>query len=75
MMGDIVNEGYYDSDVSPKRIKDELAKADGEEIYVPMNSGGGSTIAGSAVINMMRAYKGTITVHNIHTTLIFSTTC
>ena len=65
MMGDIVNEGYYDSDVSPKRIKDELAKADGEEIYVPMNSGGGSTIAGSAVINMMRAYKGTITVHNI----------
>ena len=65
MMGDIVNEGWYDSDVSPKRIKNQLAEADGEEIYIQMNSGGGSTVAGSAVINMMRAYKGTITVHNI----------
>lgn len=65
MMGDIVNEGWYDSDVSPKRIKDQLAEAEGSEIYIPMNSGGGSTIAGSAIINMMRAYKGTIHVHNI----------
>jgi len=65
MMGDIVNEGWYDSDVSPKRIKDQLAEAEGSEIYIPMNSGGGSTIAGSAIINMMRSYKGTIHVHNI----------
>jgi len=65
MMGDIVSEAYYSSDVSPKRIKDELASADGADINITMNSGGGSTIAGSAIINMMRAYDGNIHVHNI----------
>jgi len=65
MMGDIVGEAYYSSDVSPKVIKDQLADADGVDINITMNSGGGSTIAGSAIINMMRAYEGNIHVHNI----------
>lgn len=65
MMGDIVSEAYYSSDVSPKVIKDQLADADGADINITMNSGGGSTIAGSAIINMMRAYEGNIHVHNI----------
>ena len=58
MMGDIVNEGWYDSDVSPKRIKNQLAEADGEEIYIQMNSGGGSTVAGSAVIEHDESLQG-----------------
>ncbi len=65
MMGDIVSEAYYSSDVSPKVIKDQLADADGADINITMNSGGGSTIAGSAIINMMRSYEGNIHVHNI----------
>lgn len=57
---------YYDwwemEATSPKKVSDLLDKADGEDIEVEINSGGGSVTAASEIYTALKSYKGKVTV-------------
>ncbi|GBF73218.1 putative peptidase [Paenibacillus sp. 598K] len=44
--------------VSPQSVYDELAEANGEDVDVIINSGGGSVFAGSEIFAALKQYKG-----------------
>jgi ATP-dependent Clp protease protease subunit len=48
---------------SPKRIQEQLADANEEDIEVDINSGGGSVFAGSEIYTSLKNYKGVVTSH------------
>jgi len=50
----------YDS-TCPKDIEDALEGAEGEEIELDINSGGGDVYAGSEIYVLLKSYKGNIT--------------
>lgn len=60
MMGDIVGNAFYQGDTDPDKIKNALKEAEGKDVLITVNSGGGSTIAGSAIYNMIDRYEGTV---------------
>ncbi len=43
---------------SPKKVSDLIEEANGEELEVEINSGGGSVTAGSEIYTALRSYKG-----------------
>lgn len=47
---------------SPKRVNDLIDEANGEDIEVEVNSGGGSVFAGSEIYTALKSYKGNVTV-------------
>jgi len=47
--------------VSPKDIEAQLEKANGQELEVEINSGGGDVFAGSDIYTALKEYKGNIT--------------
>ena len=47
---------------SPQKVNDALEKANGEDIEVEINSGGGSVFAGSEIYTALKSYKGNVTV-------------
>lgn len=47
---------------SPKKVDAEIEKANGEEVEVHINSGGGSVFAGSEIYTALRSYKGDVVV-------------
>lgn len=47
---------------SPKSVNDSLSQANGEDIEVEINSGGGSVFAGSEIYTALKSYKGNVTV-------------
>ena len=47
---------------SPKKVGDVLDKADGEDLEVEINSGGGSVTAASEIYTSLKSYKGKVTV-------------
>lgn len=47
---------------SPQKVNDALEKANGEDIEVEINSGGGSVFAGSEIYTALKDYKGYVTV-------------
>jgi ATP-dependent Clp endopeptidase proteolytic subunit ClpP len=49
--------------VSPTKIKDALKEADGNDVDIFINSGGGSVFAGSEIYSMIQRYKGNVTIH------------
>lgn len=52
---------WFDIDaVSPKEIENELDKANGEDLELEINSGGGDVFAGSEIYTALKDYKGTI---------------
>ena len=59
--GTIAEESWFDDEVSPKIFKDELNGGDGD-ITVWINSPGGDCVAAAQIYNMLRDYKGTVTV-------------
>lgn len=61
--GDIESDKWADSDVTPKEIKDLLDEANGKELDIYINSGGGSVFAGIAIYNMLKRYSGVKTVY------------
>ena len=68
--GDIVSSGdkwIYDwlgiEAVSPKDIGKALNEANGEDIEVEINSGGGDIFAGSEIYTSLRNYKGNILIN------------
>lgn len=59
--GTIAEESWFDDEVSPKIFKDELNGGNGD-IIVWINSPGGDCVAAAQIYNMLRDYKGNVTV-------------
>lgn len=56
--GDITDDAWYDTDVTPKRIRDALDDMGSvPALNIRINSYGGSVIAGNAIINILDSYK------------------
>ena len=59
--GYIAQDSWLDDDITPKKFKAELMEADGD-ISVWINSPGGDVFAASQIYNMLKEYKGKVTV-------------
>ena len=59
--GEISDETWYGDEVTPKLFKDELNAGSGD-ITVWINSPGGDVFAAAQIYNMLRDYKGNVTV-------------
>ena len=59
--GEISDETWYVDEVTPQLFKDEL-NADSGDITVWINSPGGDVFAAAQIYNMLRDYKGHVTV-------------
>lgn len=56
--GDITDDAWYDTDVTPKRIRDTLNEMGPVgTLNIRVNSYGGSVVAGNAIINILDSYK------------------
>ncbi|NCD09941.1 MAG: Clp protease ClpP [Negativicutes bacterium] len=47
---------------SPKKVSDKIEKANGEDLEIEINSGGGSVFAGSEIYTAIKEYKGDVIV-------------
>lgn len=64
LYGDIANESWWEDDVTPKQMSDELAAmGDVSDITVRINSGGGDVFAGVAIHSMLKRHPANITVY------------
>lgn len=59
--GEISDETWYGDEVTPQLFKDELNAGNGN-ITVWINSPGGDVFAAAQIYNMLRDYKGAVTV-------------
>jgi len=59
--GTIAEDSWFDDDVTPQMFKEELMDGSGN-ITVWINSPGGDCVAAAQIYNMLREYKGDITV-------------
>ncbi|HCW05397.1 MAG TPA: peptidase [Clostridium sp.] len=59
--GYIAEDSWFDDDITPKKFKAELMESDGD-ISVWINSPGGDVFAASQIYNMLKEYKGKVTV-------------
>lgn len=59
--GEISDETWFGDEVTPKLFKDELNAGTGD-ITVWINSPGGDVFAAAQIYNMLRDYKGSVTV-------------
>lgn len=61
LSGEISDETWYGDEVTPKLFKDELYAGEGD-ITVWLNSPGGDVFAAAQIYNMLRNYKGNVTI-------------
>lgn len=59
--GEISDETWYGDEVTPRLFKDELESGNGD-ITVWINSPGGDVFAAAQIYNMLKDYKGSVTV-------------
>ncbi|MEG1256406.1 head maturation protease, ClpP-related [Clostridium sp.] len=59
--GYIAQDSWFDDDITPKQFKAELTATEGD-ISVWLNSPGGDVFAASQIYNMLKEYKGKVTV-------------
>ena len=59
--GTIAEDSWFDDDVTPQMFKEELMDGNGN-ITVWINSPGGDCVAAAQIYNMLREYKGNVTV-------------
>lgn len=59
--GTIAEDSWFDDDVTPQMFKEELMDGSGN-ITVWINSPGGNCVAAAQIYNMLREYKGDVTV-------------
>ena len=59
--GTIAEDSWFDDDVTPQMFKEELTSGSGD-ITVWINSPGGDCVAAAQIYNMLREYKGNVTV-------------
>lgn len=67
--GDIIPTDYqkvYDwlgwEGTSPRKVNNEIIKANGEDLEIEINSGGGDVFSGSEIYTALRSYSGNVTV-------------
>lgn len=67
--GDIIPTDYqkvYDwlgwEGTSPRKVNNEITKANGEDLEIEINSGGGDVFSGSEIYTALRSYSGNVTV-------------
>ena len=54
---------WYDMEAtSPKKVNDAIQKANGSDLEIEINSGGGSVFAGSEIYTALKSYKGNVTI-------------
>ena len=61
LSGEISDETWYGDEATPKLFKDELYAGEGD-ITVWLNSPGGDVFAAAQIYNMLRDYKGNVTI-------------
>lgn len=61
LIGTIAEESWFDDDVTPALFQSELDAGEGD-ITVVINSPGGDCFAAARIYNMLRDYKGRVTV-------------
>lgn len=56
--GDIVDDGWkwFENEVAPADIKEQLDSLKGKELHLYINSGGGDVFAGTAIHNMIKRH-------------------
>lgn len=59
--GYIAQDSWFGDDITPKQFKSELNEVDGD-VTVWINSPGGDVFAASQIYNMLKEYKGNVTV-------------
>ena len=59
--GTIAEDSWFDDDVTPQMFKEELLDGSGD-VTVWINSPGGDCVAAAQIYNMLREYKGKVTV-------------
>lgn len=59
--GIIAMESWYDDEITPKKFKAELLSGEGD-VNVLINSVGGDVFAASQIYNMLKEYKGKVTI-------------
>lgn len=58
LYGDIVDDEWYDTDVTPQKIKNSLNELGPvKALNLHINSYGGSCVAGNTIVNLIDAYK------------------
>lgn len=59
--GYIAQDSWFDDEITPKQFKAELTDSEGD-VTVWLNSPGGDVFAASQIYNMLKEYKGKVTV-------------
>ena len=59
--GTIAEESWFDDDITPQLFSDELTAGSGD-VTVWINSPGGDCVAAAQIYNMLKEYKGNVTV-------------
>ena len=59
--GTIAEESWFDDDITPQLFSDELSAGNGD-VTVWINSPGGDCVAAAQIYNMLKDYKGNVTV-------------
>lgn len=59
--GTIAEESWFDDEITPQIFEDELNQEEGD-VTVIINSPGGDCIAAARIYNMLKAYKGKVTI-------------
>lgn len=66
LYGDIIEDNYVwnkeDEYISSKKVRQEIAKLDGEDLLVHINSYGGMTFEGVSIFNLLMDYPGNVDV-------------
>lgn len=58
-----IYDWFGESYTSPKNVASALEEANGEDVDIDINSGGGDVFAGSEIYSAIRAYPGTVNIH------------
>ena len=60
--GEWIYDWYGIQAVSPKMVQNKLNNANGDDVTIRINSGGGSVFAGFEIYNMLKAYEGKVII-------------
>ena len=58
-----IYDWFGESYASPAKVSAALEEANGEDVDIEINSGGGDVFAGSEIYAAIRAYPGTVNIH------------
>lgn len=58
-----IYDWFGETYTSPKNVSAALEEANGDDVDIDINSGGGDVFAGSEIYSAIRAYPGTVNIH------------